>query len=393
MLSTKKPYLIIPKFIEQPTWGGTEILKLKNWEGKLFLKDKKIGQSYELFGSSKLLLTITDSADERFIPEFGFADKPGIVQAYFPYKNSDFATISTVISGSPEKWLGKKISDTFGKMPLLNKINQAYGNSFQLHIKPDMAKNGRWQPKAESWYYFEDGLATCGIKEDCDIEKYKSTCQDIEKKMKQLSEKVRTSKTTINGARMEAEAYIKGKNPWQFVKMYDIKRDTLLDLSAGGIHHSWEENKQKYPKGNFLYEIQQDVMDPVCTIRSFDQGKFKDDGTIRSINILDYFRYLDTDPEHNDIRTLLRAPQGKRLLTTKNYSMDICRVDGEFTDSTNGSFVHLFAREGRATVKAQEGSVTLTRGHSCFLPAEVNDFSLVSLQNTKVVILKTFIDV
>ncbi|QQR52772.1 hypothetical protein IPG36_01470 [bacterium] len=57
----RRPYLVIPKLIKQPTWGGSYIVAAKGWSDHEGLGDLKIGQSYELFSGSNLsLLTSTD---------------------------------------------------------------------------------------------------------------------------------------------------------------------------------------------------------------------------------------------------------------------------------------------------------------------------------------------
>ena len=45
MMLKRKPYLVVPKFIEQPTWGGNYITTLKSWENVPFLTEKKIGNT------------------------------------------------------------------------------------------------------------------------------------------------------------------------------------------------------------------------------------------------------------------------------------------------------------------------------------------------------------
>jgi len=66
-MSTNRAYLIIPKLIEQPTWGGRYIMKEKGWQ-KHPDAQRKIGQSYELYSGSYLSLA-TDTADAAFQPE------------------------------------------------------------------------------------------------------------------------------------------------------------------------------------------------------------------------------------------------------------------------------------------------------------------------------------
>src|SRR3990170_2031669 len=157
MMTKKRPYLIAPKLIEQPTWGGEYILRIKDWVEKQDFLGKKIGQSYELFSGSKLLLKVTDSQDEDFKGELGSPDE------------------STIFN------------DTLYKNIPLIKINQSKGNSFQIHIKKS---DGRWVPKMESCYYLEDGVATFGIKKNADLSDYRNTCLIIDKKMNELSLKV-----------------------------------------------------------------------------------------------------------------------------------------------------------------------------------------------------------
>ncbi len=368
-----KPYLIFPYLLDQPTWGGDYILKLKTWNKREELAGKKIGQSYELYGKSLLATEITDSTSPSFSPTL-----------------TNTIKLSDFINQNPSEILGEKVYEKFGKMPLLVKLNQAAGNSFQLHIKTGQT-HPRWKAKPESWYFLEDGYISCGIKENIDIASYKSVCVNIEGKMRELSSQVKSGEKTIEKARHEAKKFIKAQNPWQFVNRYDVKKYDLIDLSRGGVHHSWEENTEKYPLGNIVYEVQLDVMDEFCTIRSFDQGKMKDDGTIREIHINDYFQFLDSTMEGNDINNLRRQRNGNNLLRTPHYSLDILEVTDNHTESINDSFHHLYVQEGDMEVATNDGKVRLTTGHSCFIPANSKTYS-IKTTGTKTVVLKTYID-
>lgn len=376
MISLKRPFLIVPKLIEQLTWGGRYILNYKNWRNLPFLKNKKIGQSYELFGQSKLLTKINDSQDEKFIPEVGSPDVDKIYNKTLYKKNVDYLTID-------------QLTKYVEKIPLI-KFTQSNGNSFQIHIKKG-AKSNRWLPKPESWYYFEDGLITFGIKRNINLEDYKKSCRIIEAEIKQLSEAIKKRKISLDGAKKAASQFIKKINPWQFVNLHLVKKFSVVDSSSGSIHHSWEEDLEKYPLGNVLYEIQKDVMDPVSTIRSFDKGKFKPDGSTREIHIEDYFKYLDTDPDHNDIKKMTPRQKGNRLLTTKYYCLDILEIDKEVVDNTNKSFTHLFVRDGKIYVECSDGLVILARGHSCFIPETVTDYKIKPIKE-KAIVLKTFVE-
>ncbi len=276
-----RPFLILPELIEQPTWGGDYITTLKNWKHKIANPTAKIGQSHELSGKSKLTTLITSSDDSRFAPAL-FEDESTI-------------DLSSLIEAQPDQILGKKVTAKYNKMPLLIKLNQAMGNSFQLHLKPGQL-HPRWKPKPESWYFLEAGYVSCGVNTQLDVHKYKETCQEIERFMHALSTQVTSGAKPVEYARSEARQFIATKDPWQFVQLHRVEKYNLIDLSVGGIHHSWEEKRNEYPRGNVVYEVQLDVEDEYCTIRSFDQGKIKDDGTLREIHIEDYFHFLDTNP-------------------------------------------------------------------------------------------------
>ncbi len=375
MALQKKPYLVIPKLIEQPTWGGTYILTLKNWSSRSAIQEKKIGQSYELFGKSKLALAVNDSSDPRFVPEIGFADKSDILTDLFPLKDGvDYVTLQDELEE---------------QMPLLIKINQAAGNSFQLHVPPEK-EDEKWKAKPESWYFLEKGYVTLGVKPGVDIETYKQVCIEINGFMTDLSARVRQNLITREEAEKTARKYILEMNPWNYVNRYEVEPNTLIDLSMGAIHHSWEENTRAAPLGNVVYEVQRDVMDPVSTIRAFDQGKLKSDGSIRPLNIEDYFKYLDTTPEHNAYSYLHKKQQGDRLLSTRYYSLDTLTLDSPEDMSVDKSFNHLFLRQGKVKVASQEGSVVLTRGHSCFVPKSTGTVILSPLEKNSV-LLKTYI--
>lgn len=374
MINQQRPYLVLPKLILQPTWGGNYIAKMKGWQDNQLLTDKKIGQSYELFSQSKLLVFITDSTQE-IIPELGLADSSKTIN-HTPYKhNVDHIALPQV--------------SKLYKKAMLIKINQSLGNSFQIHIKPSQ-ENNKWQAKPESWYYLENGYITFGINNKTDLNLYKSACYKIDQKMQELSQDVKNKVRSFDQAKKDAKIFVKQINPWQFVNSYNIAKDTFIDLSSGGIHHSWEDNLKEYPLGNVLYEVQRDVMDPVSTIRAFDQGKIADDGKIRKLNIKDYFKYLDITLEHNQLKINRPVLNNSRLAANPNYCLDRLIINNDLTDSTNGSFVHLFVRSGKIKVIANDGSVIVNQGHSCFIPEIVAKY-LIKPLTKNVIMLKAFV--
>ena len=75
-MNRKKLFLVVPKIIEQPTWGGDYILGLKKWRDKAPFPGLKIGQSYELFSGSFLRADIQSSADPAFTGLLAYAADP-----------------------------------------------------------------------------------------------------------------------------------------------------------------------------------------------------------------------------------------------------------------------------------------------------------------------------
>lgn len=302
------------------------------------IKGKKIGQSYELYNGTKLALNLRTTNDPSFGPNY-----------------PDAADINIFKEGRP--------------FPLI-KFTQAKGNSFQLHIRPSQ-NDPHWQPKAESWYYFENGKITFGIKKGADIEEYKKTCHAINEKMKDLSKAVIEKKIKRETASQQAQEYIKKLNPWQFVNVHSTKTGDVVDLSGGGLHHSWEEDEVACPLGNIVYEVQQDVMDPYCTIRSFDQGKLKEDGTIRTIQIDDYFKYIDLDEKRNTL--VIEKNESGILFDTPLYSLSSLSIESEMKMESKSSFHHLFVKEGEVTVvDTSANEIVVGRGHSCFVPRDIS---------------------
>ncbi|MFS8159517.1 MAG: hypothetical protein ACMG6E_04760 [Candidatus Roizmanbacteria bacterium] len=391
------PLLIIPKLISQPTWGGSRILEFQNWEKHFEGREIKIGQSYQLYGNSKFSTVATDTTSPEFIPEVGGPDGPQ-EHPDFTLDPSTYSSLDTVMQDSPEDVVGPFVWKKFGKMPLLNKLNDSSGNSFQLHIRPGQ-KHERWVSKAESWYYLDDGIATYGLNPETDIDVYKEVCKKVEQKMHDLSRAVISGRRSLKIARDDAKAFIKDLNPLQYVNRHVVKKHELLDLSSGGVHHSWEADEKGSIKSNFLYEVQQDVMDPVCTVRSFDQGKIKEDGSIREIHIDDYFELIDKDPSHNDVSFALKPVENNNnslinsLLKTENYSIDLIEIkeDESFEDEIKDSFVHLFVRDGDVVVSTKSGEVRITQGHSAFIPYATGSYNLKSKTSVSAVI-KTYIE-
>jgi hypothetical protein len=165
-----QPYILIPNLIEQSTWGGSYICSKK----RLNLPDiaiKKFGQSYELYEDSN----VTMNFDTRHHPviELGNSDNP---KQYIRIggTNDTVYALSDIIRQNPLQVLGISPLRKHGQtIQLLIKFTQAKSNSYQLHVKKEDPLYA-WKPKPESWYFFEPGLVTLGIRNLDDVPAYQS---------------------------------------------------------------------------------------------------------------------------------------------------------------------------------------------------------------------------
>ena len=69
--------------------------------------------------------------------------------------------------------------------------------------------------------------------------------------------------------------------------------------------------------------------------------------------------------------------------------MNIIECENTYTGKTNGTFCHLFVHQGDATITTTEGSVHITQGHSCFVPAAAESYTITT--GIKTVLLQSFI--
>jgi mannose-6-phosphate isomerase class I len=380
-----QPYAIIPLLVEQPTWGGTYIAESKHISDPT-VADSIIGQSYELAGETVLATTLES--------------KPAYIVSSADLKNQTAhnvitatVTLSELIEQDPVGILGDRVVERYGKvMPLLIKFTQAQENSYQVHVTQ---ATGNWLPKPESWYFFEAGKATLGLNPNYDIVAYKTRCLAIEAEAIRLSQRVQQGLQTVETARQELTQFIEADHPRKYVNTVDIPAQSCIDLSTGGIHHSWEKTDHDNSKGNIVYEVQLDVKDDRCTLRSFDQGKMKDDGSVRTVTIAEYFEALITDPNQNDPTQLVKniAREGnnpaKTVFSTTHYTVTELSFTGDYSGAattTNGSFHHLYAKTGSFTVQTGDHQLEIPQGWSGFIPAQVGAYHLHSIEPVEVLV-------
>ncbi len=368
---TKGPWQVQDELIEQPSWGGQYIIDLKGLADDPQWKGKKVGQSYEMAKASKL------------IDPDGGAVTP----------------LADLIEAGPAGFLGQKVLDRHGPdLSLLIKLTQAKGNSFQVHL-PEGRSLGHWVPKPEAWFYLAPGLYTFGLKAGTDFEAYSRVLHTLDDDMGRLSREVKSGRFSVEEARAQAQQRIQTLDPFAYVNTVEAQTDDVIDLTAGGIHHSWEQDDARFPDGNLVYEVQVDVPDDKCSMRGFDKGKFLDDGGLRPTHVADYLATIVPDPAHNELSRHVRKPEvveeangskTESLFRTAHFNTDRLTVTAGATlpQSLADGFHHLFVHSGTPTI----GGKTLSQGRSYVLPASVGEYT-IEAGSKDAVILKTYLPV
>ena len=371
MALTHGPWRVQDELIEQPSWGGRYIVDLKGLSDDPQWQGKKVGQSYEMAKAAKLI----DPSDGTVRP------------------------LSELIGEDAAGLLGPKVVDKFGTdLSLLIKLTQAKGNSFQVHL-PEGKQRGHWEPKPEAWFYLAPGLYTFGLKAGTSFEAYSRVLHRIDGEMERLSEEVKSGKRTVEDARAQAHQCIQTLDPYAYVNVVEAHTDDIVDLTAGGIHHSWEQDDARFPDGNLVYEVQIDVPDNLCSMRGFDKGKFQDNGRLRPTHVADYLGTIEQDPAHNDLSQHVQKPsiiaegpgvKVEKLFRTPYFCTDrLTLAAGQsLPQPLDDGFHHLFLHAGTATV----GDATLEQGRSYVLPAALGEYTLTA-GDKDTVILKTYLPV
>ncbi len=368
---TKAPWQVKDELIEQPSWGGRYIVDLKGLSDDPQWQGKKVGQSYEMAKASQLL----------------------------DPKGGEAVPLGALIQRDPAGFLGQKVLDKFGPdLSLLIKLTQAKGNSFQVHL-PEGKTLGHWVPKPEAWFYLAPGLYTFGLKPGTDFEAYSRVLHTIDDEMGRLSREVQSGRFTVEDARPQAQERIKTLDPFAYVNLVEAQADDVIDLTAGGIHHSWEDDGARFPDGNLVYEVQVDVPDDKCSMRGFDKGKILDDGSLRPTHVEDYLATINQDPAHNQIAQHVRKPlviedangaKTENIFRTAHFNTDrvTLTAGSSLPQSLTDGFHHVFVHAGAATI----GGHTLAQGRSYVLPAAMGEYR-VEAGDKDAVLLKTYLPV
>lgn len=372
-------YFVIPQLIEQPTWGGSYIGDSKGISKYLTTKKIKVGQSYEFFSGSYIAPAkdVEKMKNEKipFYLKKAGAKKPELVNKLKSIKELSKSDLKQIFGKN-------RIPD------ILIKFTQAKGNSFQLHPSK---KSGKYKPKPESWFFFEKGRATLGLRPNIDLELYKATLEHICNKTEELSKAVKKKKMKIDQARKELRSIIEIGQPLNFVNYVKLDTNQVVENYTGGVHHSWEEDENEIPNGNIVYEVQLDVADDESVIRAFDKGKLMDDGSYREVDIDNYFKHLDTSGLYNDPTRFIKKPiilketasySLKKVFDSSYYQMDELNVFKTYEVEDLG-FRHLFVRSGEGTLQTENEKITLRKGWSYLLTPDIKEVTIKKAKGNK----------
>lgn len=384
-----EPMYVVPVLVEQPTWGGKYIGEFKNIQNSV-LRELNIGQSYELYKDS---LVYTGEFQPIF--QLGRAGKTDSLETHNNTSATPLNSLREVIAAVDLQQISQTTNPP--AWPLI-KFTQAQENSYQAHVKPGTKTN--WLPKPESWYFFEEGYATLGLtQETCqDTTNYKQRCLAIHNFAQAISKEVQAGSQTLDEARQKLTAFIDEQHPRKFVNSIRVPKNATVDLSQGGVHHSWEAHPD-IPNGNIVYEVQQDVADNDSTLRSFDQAKIKDDGSVRELTIDDYFAYLDTTAKNNDPLQHIQSADSesiqtttkKQIFNTPYYKLFeyLAYENSKSIEISANEFQHVFVKEGTISISWQGRHWLVPKGWSMLLPPQTNSSTKYTVSIEHAVFLVT----
>lgn len=295
-------------------WGGEEVTQLKH----LTDAPKQVGESWEISGVPGNETPVSDG----------------------PYKGQ---TLQQLIEEYGAQFVGSRNLERYGTtFPLLIKfISAAQDLSIQVHPDDAMAQRmGHPYGKTEMWYivHTQPGASLCsGFNADFSADGYTQSLAD--------------------GTLM------------QHLSRHTTKPGDVFFIPAGRIH--------SIGAGNFLVEIQQSSND---TFRVYDFDRTDAQGNKRELHVaqareaLDYKAYPDYRTHYtlqpNACTPLVECPQ----FTTRLYVADE-PVKADY--SKIDSFVILIAFEGEATLRYDEGELTLKAGQSVLFPATTQGVEIV----------------
>ena len=261
-------------------------------------------------------------------------------------ENGAFAgrTLSDVLRNEGKAYLGTHC-DAFEDFPVLFKLIDAKQNlSVQVHPDDAYALEHEHQyGKTEAWYIL-----------DCDdgAELLLGFAQDVTKE--------------------EFRAAIAENRLPELVNHVKVKPGELYFIPSGTLHAICQ--------GILLAEIQQNSN---VTYRIYDYGRLQDDGTLRPLHVdraLDVTDRSATVPDGTPVGTPQKKDGFTETLLTSCERFTLRRLDVETEAALSvgpESFLSLVAIDGNGVLMHGDNVLTLYKGESIFLPANLGEVRIL----------------
>lgn len=306
-MKIKKAPIKFVPYLKSVIWGGEKICRFK----RIPQSAPKIGESWDISGVAGHISVVAEG------------DYKGL-------------SLTDLIDSFGAELLGGEVMERYeGKFPLLIKLIDARSDlSVQVH--PDdalaMQRHGDWG-KTEMWYIIEsenNAKIYSGLNREITPEEYERMVGD-------------GSFSTV-------------------LSVHDSQPGDVFFIPAGRVH--------AIGAGNLLAEIQESSD---ITYRIYDYDRRDADGNPRELHTelaKDAIDYTCRD----DYKTTAGDSDmpDEEIAVCDHFSVRRLLVDGEMNlDLGFDSFTVLMCLDGEVTLRCEEGSITVSAGHTVLLPAAV----------------------
>lgn len=254
-------------------------------------------------------------------------------------KNGDLAglTLSEAIEKMGKKALGEK-AEAFPYFPILIKLIDAKDKlSVQVHPDDEYAlKNEGEYGKTEMWYVVdceENAQLIYGFNREVDREEFRRRIKD---------------NTLI-----------------EVCNFVNVKKGDVFFIESGTLH--------AIGAGILIAEVQQNSN---TTYRVSDYGRLGADGKPRALHIEKALDVTKTEPPkipYGDVgeKTLYPFGISRTLAECDKFTCELLELEGIAGLDFKDTFVSAVILDGEATVSYPSGNMTVKKGDSLFIPAEL----------------------
>lgn len=307
------PWIMVPVIKDYP-WGGN---RLRNLYGKIY-REMICAEAWE----------VADRSDGESI--IGNGALAGV-------------SFGEVFRENRELVAGKTVKGD--RFPLLIKlIDAAERLSIQVHPDEKVAEMFNVEPKTEMWYFLEGSEGSyvyVGFRE--------KVTKDLFRKI------LRENEVEI------------------LLNRIDVAPDRVIFVPAGTLHC--------IGPGCIILEIQQNSD---TTFRVYDWGRLDHRGRSRPLHITEALEAIHWDKNENTIITPLLIPWLEDWLKAEVILSPYFNVEkivsGEkplVIKNDNFLFRIIFVQYGNLTIEVKKKNFELKKGHTCFIPAGIENFTLI----------------